>query len=54
MDDLPLNDLDAFTAMARKRSLRTAARKRGVSAASLSDMLRRRKLVCSYPFSRVG
>ncbi len=41
MDDLPLNDLDAFTAIARERSFRAAARKRGVSASSLSDSLRR-------------
>lgn len=41
MEDLPLNDLDAFTAIARARSFRAAARKRGVSASSLSDSLRR-------------
>lgn len=41
MDDLPLSDLDAFTAIARERSFRAAARKRGVSASSLSDSLRR-------------
>ncbi|MBB3315886.1 DNA-binding transcriptional LysR family regulator [Rhizobium sp. BK181] len=41
MEDLPLNDLDAFTAIARERSFRAAARKRGVSASSLSDSLRR-------------
>ncbi|KQV28447.1 LysR family transcriptional regulator [Rhizobium sp. Root1203] len=41
MDDLPLSDLDAFTAVARERSFRSAARKRGVSASSLSDSLRR-------------
>jgi DNA-binding transcriptional LysR family regulator len=39
MEDLPLNDLDAFTAIARERSFRAAARKRGVSASSLSDSL---------------
>ncbi len=41
MDDLPLNDLDAFAAIARERSFRAAARKRAVSASSLSDSLRR-------------
>jgi DNA-binding transcriptional LysR family regulator len=41
MSDLPLSDLDAFTAIARERSFRAAARKRGVSASSLSDSLRR-------------
>lgn len=41
MDDLPLSDLDAFTAIARERSFRAAARKRGVSPSSLSDSLRR-------------
>jgi DNA-binding transcriptional LysR family regulator len=41
MDDLPLSELDAFTAIARERSFRAAARKRGVSASSLSDCLRR-------------
>lgn len=41
MDDLPLSDLDAFAAIARERSFRAAARKRGVSASSLSDSLRR-------------
>ncbi|MBB3390114.1 DNA-binding transcriptional LysR family regulator [Rhizobium sp. BK275] len=41
MDDLPLSDLDAFAAIARERSFRSAARKRGVSASSLSDSLRR-------------
>jgi DNA-binding transcriptional LysR family regulator len=41
MDDLPLSDLDAFTAVARERSFRAAARKRGVSPSSLSDSLRR-------------
>ncbi|SEH64871.1 transcriptional regulator, LysR family [Rhizobium tibeticum] len=41
MEDLPLNDLDAFAAIARERSFRAAARKRGVSASSLSDSLRR-------------
>ncbi len=37
MDDLPLSDLDAFAAIARERSFRSAARKREVSASSLSD-----------------
>ncbi|MBB3655249.1 DNA-binding transcriptional LysR family regulator [Rhizobium sp. BK650] len=41
MDDLPLSDLAAFAAIARERSFRSAARKRGVSASSLSDSLRR-------------
>lgn len=41
MEDLPLNEVDAFTAIARERSFRAAARKRGVSASSLSDSLRR-------------
>lgn len=41
MSDLPLSDLDAFTAVARERSFRAAARKRGVSASSLSEALRR-------------
>jgi len=41
MDDLPLSDLDAFTAIAKERSFRAAARKRGVSPSSLSDSLRR-------------
>ncbi len=41
MDDLPLADLDAFTAVARERSFREAARKRGVSASALSEALRR-------------
>ncbi|QRM56232.1 LysR family transcriptional regulator [Sinorhizobium sp. BG8] len=41
MDDLPLGDLDAFTAVARERSFRAAARKRGVSASALSAALRR-------------
>lgn len=41
MDDLPLSDLDAFAAIARERSFRAAARKRGVSPSSLSDSLRR-------------
>jgi DNA-binding transcriptional LysR family regulator len=41
MSDLPLADLDAFTAVARERSFRAAARKRGVSASSLSEALRR-------------
>jgi DNA-binding transcriptional LysR family regulator len=41
MNDLPLADLDAFTAVARERSFRAAARLRGVSASSLSEALRR-------------
>ncbi|MEI2299912.1 LysR family transcriptional regulator [Ensifer sp. MJa1] len=41
MNDLPLADLDAFTAVAATRSFREAARKRGVSASSLSEALRR-------------
>jgi DNA-binding transcriptional LysR family regulator len=41
MDDLPLADLDAFAAVARERSFRQAARKRGASASSLSEALRR-------------
>ncbi len=41
MDDLPLADLDAFTAVAVARSFRAAAKKRGVSASSLSEALRR-------------
>ena len=41
MHDLPLADLDAFAAVARERSFRTAARKRGVSASALSEALRR-------------
>lgn len=41
MDDLPLSDLDAFAAIARERSFRAVARKRGVSPSSLSDSLRR-------------
>src|SRR6478736_55766 len=41
MDDLPLADLDAFTAVAAARSFRAAAKKRGVSASALSEALRR-------------
>ncbi|MBP1861002.1 LysR family transcriptional regulator [Rhizobium herbae] len=41
MTDLPLADLDAFTAVARERNFRAAARRRGVSASSLSEALRR-------------
>jgi len=41
MDDLPLADLVAFTAVARERSFRVAARKRAVSASSLSEAIRR-------------
>ncbi|PDT84396.1 LysR family transcriptional regulator [Sinorhizobium sp. BJ1] len=41
MNDLPLADLDAFAAVARERSFRSAAKKRGVSASALSEALRR-------------
>lgn len=41
MQDLPLADLDAFTAVARARSFRAAARLRTVSASSLSEAVRR-------------
>ncbi|HEV7305856.1 LysR family transcriptional regulator [Ensifer sp.] len=41
MNDLPLADLDAFTAVAAARSFRAAAKMRGVSASSLSEALRR-------------
>ncbi|MDQ0321176.1 DNA-binding transcriptional LysR family regulator [Pararhizobium capsulatum DSM 1112] len=41
MSDLPLADLDAFTAVAQERSFRAAALKRGVSASALSEALRR-------------
>lgn len=41
MIDLPLADLDAFAAVARERSFRTAAKKRGVSASALSEAVRR-------------
>ncbi|WP_275783793.1 LysR family transcriptional regulator [Pararhizobium gei] len=41
MTDLPLADLDAFTAVAQERSFRAAARRRGVSASSLSEALKR-------------
>lgn len=41
MNDLPLADLDAFTAVARERNFRAAARLRGVSASSLSEAVRR-------------
>lgn len=41
MDELPLADLDAFAAVARERNFREAARKRRVSASSLSEALRR-------------
>jgi DNA-binding transcriptional LysR family regulator len=41
MSDLDLADLDAFAAVARARSFRSAARLRGVSASSLSEALRR-------------
>jgi DNA-binding transcriptional LysR family regulator len=41
LKDLPLADLDAFTAVATARSFRTAARQRGVSASALSEAVRR-------------
>lgn len=41
MNDLPLADLDAFSAVAVARSFRAAARARGVSASSLSEAVRR-------------
>lgn len=41
MADLPLADLDVFMAVARERNFRAAARKRQVSASSLSEALRR-------------
>jgi DNA-binding transcriptional LysR family regulator len=41
MADIDLADLDAFAAVARARSFRSAARLRGVSASSLSEALRR-------------
>jgi DNA-binding transcriptional LysR family regulator len=41
MDNLPLSDLAAFHTIARERSFRGAARKRGVSPSSLSESLRR-------------
>ncbi|MEE1613099.1 LysR family transcriptional regulator [Microvirga sp. CF3016] len=41
MSDVDLADLDAFAAVARARSFRSAARLRGVSASSLSEALRR-------------
>ncbi|MGO4621289.1 LysR substrate-binding domain-containing protein [Ensifer sp. 2YAB10] len=41
MNDLPLADLDAFTAVAAARSFRAAAKTRGVSASALSEALRR-------------
>jgi DNA-binding transcriptional LysR family regulator len=41
MADLDLADLDAFTAVARHRSFRGAAKVRGVSASTLSEALRR-------------
>lgn len=41
MTDMPLADLDAFAAVARERNFRAAARKRGVSASSLSEAVRR-------------
>ncbi|MFT4171443.1 MAG: LysR family transcriptional regulator [Rhodocyclaceae bacterium] len=39
--DLPLNDLEAFAAVARHRSFRRAATERGVSASLLSQTVRR-------------
>jgi DNA-binding transcriptional LysR family regulator len=41
MSDVDLADLESFTAVARARSFRSAARLRGVSASSLSEALRR-------------
>jgi len=41
MSDVDLADLEAFAAVARARSFRSAARLRGVSASSLSEALRR-------------
>lgn len=41
MNDLPLSELDAFTAVARERSFRAAAKRRGVSPSALSAALRR-------------
>jgi DNA-binding transcriptional LysR family regulator len=41
MEDLPQADINAFSAVARERSFREAARKRGASASSLSEALRR-------------
>jgi DNA-binding transcriptional LysR family regulator len=41
MPDMDLADLDAFVAIARERSFRGAAGRRGVSASTLSEALRR-------------
>jgi DNA-binding transcriptional LysR family regulator len=41
MRDAQLSDLDAFSAVARRRSFRAAATLRGVSASTLSDAVRR-------------
>jgi DNA-binding transcriptional LysR family regulator len=41
MPDMELTDLDAFVAVARRRSFRAAATLRGVSASTLSDAIRR-------------
>lgn len=41
MADPQLSDLDAFSAVARRRSFRAAATLRGVSASTLSDAVRR-------------
>lgn len=41
MNDLPLADLEAFSAVARLRSFRAAGKLRGVSASSLSEAMRR-------------
>jgi DNA-binding transcriptional LysR family regulator len=41
MPDVPLDELDAFAAIARQQSFRAAARLRGVSASALSDSMRR-------------
>lgn len=41
MNQFPLVDLDAFAMVAHERSFRGAARKRGVSASSLSEAVRR-------------
>src|SRR6202163_2811621 len=41
MNHPELSDLDAFSAVARRRSFRAAATLRGVSASTLSDAVRR-------------
>src|ERR1700721_482219 len=41
MLDAQLSDLDAFSAVARRRSFRAAATQRGVSPSTLSDAVRR-------------